>query len=195
MAVHQVQDISSRMAAAMVQKAIVTVWPRGICTRRRRLKTGIEHGAGAVGQRPAFRHRRRRRARTCCASGIAAVGFILHVADRIAFDDAQMGRPDRLVPMGLRGRRVARSAPVSRRYSVSHKQLGEGRMRIVIARPRQRQLGIRGDLDLAQAVPLLVMEMRRTSESSSGETSISVTVASDAVRRRMLARSSEKSPR
>ena len=80
---------------------------------------------------------------------------------------------------GERRRRVARSAPSSGEILGLHEQLREGRMRGVGGGRREHELGVGGDLDLARrGCPLFVSDTRRTSASSSGETTTSSVVVS-----------------
>ena len=74
-----------------------------------------------------------------------------------------------------------------------HEQVAEGRMQRVGQRRRQHHLGVAGQLDRARAARLrLVMRVRRSSMSSSGDTTISVCVSNSRSRPRNSARASEK---
>ena len=152
----------------------------------------IEHRADGVGQRPAVDHRDRRADAAAAAEEARAVGLELRLADRLAFDDGEMRGPD----LGLVGER----APARRQQRAdlgddirsatnSFEKAGcatSARWR------RQHELGIGGELDLARAAAGLVIETRRTSASSSAETSTSSVVVSVPSRRMNSARSSVK---
>ena len=114
----------------------------------------IEHGAGAVRQGPAFRYRRCRARASVAPQEFAAIGLILHVADRPAFRHAEMGNPNRLL------RRRARPAGRQKRAGLAqifglHEQFGKGLVGVVVLGPGQRQFGIGGDFEIAQPGPVV----------------------------------------
>ena len=151
----------------------------------------IEHGAGRVGERPAVDHRDRRADPASATQETRAIGLELRAADHLAFDDRDMRCPE--LAFGRRS-----SPPCSQNSAAVgdelglYEQIGEGRMsgisRIAAPTPPPHTRSARSP---ARAVPRLVIETRRTSASSSGDTAISILVSIEPSRLTISARSSK----
>ena len=90
-------------------------------------------------------------------------------------------RPDRPVLRRPRAPACASSAPSSATYSVCTNSFENARCAASAVARREHDLGVRGDLDLARCAPRLESETRRTSASSSGETTTSIVVVERSV--------------
>ena len=141
---------ASRDDATTVQKAMCTIAPGAIRTRRRRAKTAsstvptvFESG------RPSITAIARSDA-AAAAEEPSPVGFHLRLSHGAAIDDGEVRGPD----FGL-----ARRSPSPRRQNGADvgqifgfdEQLGKGWMRDVGSLGRQHELGIGGDVDLPHA--------------------------------------------
>ena len=177
----------------MVQNAICTTAPGAIRTRRRKAKIGsstaptvFESGRPsiiAIGASDAV----------AAAEETGPVGLDLRLTDGFAVDDGEMRRPDFAAPSaravaGSPGWRRRRRDIRSRTNSLEKAGCASS-----AAWRCQHQLGIGGDhRSLARRLPEFEIETRRTSASSSAETSTSMVVVSVPSRRVNSARSSLK---
>ena len=151
----------------------------------------IKYSSDPIGQRPCVHDRNWRANALSAAQEARPVGFELQPADRFSIGDAQMRRP-KFGFRGVRFRRVARIAPKSSIFGLDE-QLCEGRVSDICALGPQSKFGVGCDLDVARRPPALEMETRRTSASSSAETSTSSVVVRVPSRRAISTRSSLKS--
>ena len=179
------------MPATIVQKATRTVAPGAMRTRRRKAKIGsstvptvferARPSITAIGVRMPW-PRPRKRALSVSISGLPTTW-----PSTTARCAAQIS-----CSVGARRRRVAKIAPTSGDKFGLDKQLRKGRMRDIGGLRRQRQFGVGRDFDFPGTPPVFEIEMRRTSASSSAETSTSSVVVNVPSRRVNSARSSLK---
>ncbi len=152
-------------------------------TVRRRLKIGSSTAPAVFDSGPAVEHRRRvRTPRPRPRKRARSVSYCGARRRCSPVDRRRRGPPTAGGSSGERGRRVASSAPEPGHALGLDEQVGEGRVGEVGGRRGEHDLGVGGQLDLAaSASPWLVSETRRTSASSSGETTTSSGVAIVAV--------------
>ena len=151
----------------------------------------IEHRAGRVREGPPVDDRHRRTDPATPAEEASAVGLVLSPSPGLAFDNDDVRRPDRRVRRG--------AAPAGRQQRPEigdpfrlDEEAGEGLVRGIRRRRGQHELGVGGQLDLSRLPPRFMTDTRRSSASSSGETSTSSVVVMAPSRRYSSARSSEK---
>lgn len=149
----------------------------------------VKHGPDGIGQRSRAQHGDRRAHAMSATKEAPSIGFELRRPDRFAFGDAQMSGPD----FGLRRRALSPGcedrSEIAKIFSFDEK-LCEGGMRNIGALRSKREFAI-GVISMSRVrLPPLAMVTRRTSASSSAETSTSSVVVRVPSRRVIWARSS-----
>ncbi len=104
-------------------------------------KDRVEHGTRRVGQWPAVNDRDRRSNPAPAPEEAGAVRLELHIPFRFAFDDGDMGGPDRDLVRRSRPARREQGAGTSGELGL-HEQFGERGMRGIGGVGRQDDLGV-----------------------------------------------------
>ena len=150
MLVHQVQRVLARRCGSRPECDVhgrARRHPHALPQHEHR----VEDRADRIGQSPAIQHRDGPPDPAPAAEKPGSVGLDLRLAERLAFNDCMMGRPDlrlggRAPPPGCQD-----GALLGDIFGL-HEELRERRMRRVGCGERERQLAIGRDLDVAHAV-------------------------------------------
>ena len=151
----------------------------------------IQNRALGARERSGVGHREGCDDRAAAADETHAVGLERDLAGIRAMHAHQMKHPRYVLFAGARTARAENGVPPLDDLGL-HEEIAECRMQCVRSRRCQNYLRVAGDFDRPRSPDRFVMWTRRTSISSSGETTISVCVSKSKSRRRNSARPSEK---